>query len=257
MLLYSKSHHNCRLQKLLAIYLKFKGISAKGFDTLHAMALTMSHKWTCDAVARISNNCMDEVRSKIRVDPWLISYDNVNIPLRVYSQRVDKNSDFGSGTAATVYIKRDATHLSENANRNLREKRAEGMKTPLTALDIADLAAAHYPRVEKQAEYYVLRFLLDSSDFNLKTYDDRKSTYFEAPKPVDALLCGPDHITLQYMLGTVNISEASYEDHTKLINEWIDQLGWGNSEEKQKIATERIVSWVGDQLTVDRLRGLF
>ncbi|KAJ6487995.1 hypothetical protein C8R45DRAFT_869133 [Mycena sanguinolenta] len=36
---YSRSHHRNRLQKLFAIYFKFRGLSAKGFDTLHAIVL--------------------------------------------------------------------------------------------------------------------------------------------------------------------------------------------------------------------------
>ncbi len=50
------------------MYLKFKGISAKGFDTLHGMGLTMSHKWTSDAVERISAHCMQEVKQKIDIE---------------------------------------------------------------------------------------------------------------------------------------------------------------------------------------------
>jgi len=121
MLSYAQSHHRCRLQKLLAIYLKFKGISAKGFDMLHAMGLTMSHKWTADAVERISAECMAEVRAKIEQYPWLIN-DNINISFRVFSQRLDNQGEFGNGTAATVYIKHDAKMLSENANQNLRSQ---------------------------------------------------------------------------------------------------------------------------------------
>ena len=98
MLSYSRSHHRNRFQKLLAIYLKFKGISAKGFDTLHAMALTMSHKWTSDSIQRISDRCMAEVKGALADDkfPWYISYDNVNIPFRVFSQRLENQGEFGN-----------------------------------------------------------------------------------------------------------------------------------------------------------------
>ena len=50
MLSYMRSHNRCQLQKLLALYFQFKGVSAKGFDTFHAMGLTMSHKWTAVSV---------------------------------------------------------------------------------------------------------------------------------------------------------------------------------------------------------------
>ncbi|PPR03061.1 hypothetical protein CVT26_004559 [Gymnopilus dilepis] len=254
---YSRSHNRCRFQKLLSVYLKFKGVSAKGFDTLHAMGLTMSYKWTSDAVERMSVASMEEAKVMKDSYPWLISYDNINVPFRVFSQRLDNKEDFGSGTAATIYIKRDAKPLPADANQKLREKRADGITKPLTGIEILDLANDAYPRIRKHLVYQVLRFLLENPDFKLKTYKGRNSDTLKAPPPICELPCGPDHVTLQYLLGTVNIPEASYEDNDRLVNEWLNQMGWSSAEDRKKVATEKIVTWVGDQLTVDRLRGLF
>ncbi|KAM6496624.1 hypothetical protein JOM56_007097 [Amanita muscaria] len=257
MLNYSRSHHRGRFQKLFAVYFKFRGLTAKGFDTLHALALTMSHKWTCDAVGRISKRCMDEVLSMMDKFPWLISHDNVNIPFRVFSQRLDNQGEFGNGTAATVYIKRSATPLSSTANRDLQEQRAGGLKTPLTSLDILKLAEESYPCIHTHAKYHVLRFLLDSPAFDRRSYTHHDSDLLNPPTPVDLLPSGPNHITLQFLLGTVNIPEASYEDNSRLINEWLHQLNLDSPEMKKKLGLEKLVTWVGDQLTVDRLRNLF
>jgi hypothetical protein len=98
MLSYTRNHHLGRLQKLLAIYFKFRGITAKGFDTLHALAITMSHKWTCDAIGRISKETMNEVVQLVKIHPWLLTYDNINIPFRVFSQRLDNQGEFGCHT---------------------------------------------------------------------------------------------------------------------------------------------------------------
>src|SRR6202046_369368 len=94
MLSYSRSHHHSRFQKLFAIYLKFQGLLEKGFDTLHALALTMSHKWTGNAVGRISKWAMEEVVELMQLFPWLISHDNVQIPFRVFSQWLDNQGEF-------------------------------------------------------------------------------------------------------------------------------------------------------------------
>ncbi|KAF7318340.1 hypothetical protein HMN09_00342800 [Mycena chlorophos] len=107
-LFYSRSHHNNRLQKLFAIYFKFRGLSAKGFDTLHALGLTMSNKWTGLAVGRISKSAMDAVVALIAEFPHLLSYDNATLSFRVFSQRVDRQPEFGHGAAASVYINRVA-----------------------------------------------------------------------------------------------------------------------------------------------------
>lgn len=257
MLSYARSHHRSRIQKLFAIYFKFRGLTAKGFDTLHALGLTMSHKWTCNAVGRISKSCTEEMLRLMDMYPWLLTYDNLNIPFRVFSQRLDNQGDFGSGTAATVYIKRSAVPLSHNANRCLQETRAEGLKNPLTPLDIIQLSLEAYPRIHTHAKYQVLRILLDAPDFNFPTYEHRSSLLLQPPEPVHQLPCGNDHITLQFLLGTVNIPEASYEDNSRLIKEWLSQLKLDSPEIQPKLGLERLIAWVGDQLTVDRLRNLF
>ncbi|KAG6819455.1 hypothetical protein H0H93_011665 [Arthromyces matolae] len=172
-------------------------------------------------------------------------------------KRIDNKSEFGNGTAATVYVKPDAVPLSEEANINLKKQRAEGLKNPLTGLDVVDLAQAAYPRILTHTEHQVLRFLLEAPDFDIQTYSGRNSDVLTPPPPVNLLPSGPKHVTRQFLLGTVNIPEASYEDHERLIDEWFNQLGWKNPRERMKLAMHGIVAWVGDQLTVDRLRGLF
>jgi hypothetical protein len=257
MLSYTRNHHLGRLQKLLAIYFKFRGITAKGFDTLHALAITMSHKWTCDAIGRISKETMNEVVQLVKIHPWLLTYDNINIPFRVFSQRLDNQGEFGNGTAATVYIKRSAVPLPQSANHNLQETRAVGLKNPLTLLDVMELAYKSFPTINSHMVYRVLRFLLDAPEFKFQTYKSNDSQLLLPPPPIHQLPSGHDHITLQYLLGTVNIPEASYEDNSRLIKEWLHQLHLDTDDMQVKLGLEKVLAWVGDQLTVDRLRNLF
>lgn len=232
---YSRSHLRNRLQKMFAIYLKFKGLSAKGFDTIHALGLTMSHKWTAEAVGRISNRCMEEVVELMEKFQWLVSHDNLQIPFRVFSQRLNNKGEFGNRTATIVYIKRDAKPLSESANRDLKKQRAAGLHTPLTSLEIFQMANESAPRIETHSAYHVLRVLLDCPEFNFKTYKGRESAALAPPPPVNQLPSGPDHKTIQYLLGTVNIPEASYDDHNRLMEEFYKQFGWTTISERMKV----------------------
>ena len=256
MLCYTRTHHANRLQKLFAIYLKFRGLSAKAFDTLHALAVTMSHKWASNHVAKMSASAMQEVTRLMQIYPWLISYDNINIPFRVFSQRLDNKDTFSSGVAATVYIKRQAQSLAPEVSAQLREMRRIGMQNPITFSDILKLSVQSYPRIKKFIVYHALRFLLDSPEF--QTYSHRDNPLLQPPSPVHALPHGPEHITLQYLLGSINIPEVSYADNERVVEELLKQLGLASgSEEEQKLALENVLAWIGDQMTVDRLRGLF
>ena len=167
---------------------------------------------------------MDKVNRLKDKYPWTLSYDNINIPFRVFSQRLDNQGEFGNGTAATVYIKRDAKPLPLSTNRSLQETRAAGMQNPLMALDIFDLALDSTPHISSNIKYQVTRFLLINPDFDLPSYSFSKSHLLHPPNPRHPLLTGPKHVTLQYLLGTVNIPEASYDDNSRLIKEWLRQL---------------------------------
>ncbi|KAJ7878080.1 hypothetical protein B0H13DRAFT_2545808 [Mycena leptocephala] len=254
---YSRSHHRNRLQKLFAIYFKFRGLSAKGFDTLHAIGLTMSNKWTGNAVGRISTQSMAAVKRLMDRFPWLMSYDNVLIAFRVFSQRVDKKTLHGNGTAATVYIKRSAKPLPSTIHKTLQEMRREGMAHPLDAFEIFEIAEIADKRRHPHTIYLILRYLLESPDFDFPTYDRRDHQLLQPPAAVRQLPFGKEHIVLQYLLGSVKIPEASYEDNANLIREWLRQLALDSPEHQKKLSYEEVMAWVGDQLTVDRLRNLF
>jgi hypothetical protein len=198
MLCYTQSHHANRLQKLFAVYLKFCGLSAKAFDTLHALAIVMSHKWTANHVAKLSAASMKEVKEMMALFPWLISYDNINIPFRVFSQRLDNKDTFSSGVAATVYIKHHAIQLTPSINKDLQELRALGMENPITPEEIFDIDCAAYPRIHSQAIYQVFHVVLNSPEFQLQTYQHRDSPLLlppPPPPPIIALSYGRDHIT--------------------------------------------------------------
>jgi hypothetical protein len=242
---------------MFSIYLKFRGLSAKAFDMLHALGITMSHKWTCDAVDKMSKSAMDAIRSLIQHFPWFLSYDNINIAFRVFSQRLEKNTDFGCGTAGTVYIKPNAKPLSEEANRALKAGRARGLKNPITAAEIIQLRVTTYPTIHAHMVHEVLRFLLHAPEFDLSSYPGKSSIALAPPPSVRKLPCGRENITRQAMLGTVNIPEASYGDNLSLVFEWLKQLGFTSTADYMKIGIEKVLAWCGDQLTVDRLRGLF
>lgn len=142
-------------------------------------------------------------------------------------------------------------------NSSLKLKHAEGLANPLTEVDVMDLANDSWPRIEKSMTYKVLRFLLDTPEFDLSTYSGKSSSILARPLPMRQLSSGKDNITLQYLLGTVNIPKLSYENQDRLRKEWFRQLGWGEVSEKMKIAMKKVIAWIGDQLTVDRLRGLY
>ncbi|KAJ7256724.1 hypothetical protein C8J57DRAFT_1650115, partial [Mycena rebaudengoi] len=81
---YTRSHRHGRVPKLWAIYLKACGLSARAFDALHVLGITMSHKWTANAYGQLSDRAMQDVRAEIQKSPWSISHDNADFPLRVF-----------------------------------------------------------------------------------------------------------------------------------------------------------------------------
>lgn len=252
---YTRSHQCGRLPKLWAIYLKACGLSARAFDAIHALGVTMSHKWAANAYGTLSELKMKEVRLAIEKRPWTISHDNVNLPLRVFSQRLHNKSHFVSGCAATVWVLPQQAALPLDANRLLQKHRAKNCGEIFPIEDILYGDKIVDDRIEAQHVYRILRILLDSPEFSNYLHHD--SELLNPPPPVNKLPFGPDNITEEFILGTSDLEEASYDGTLKVKAELFRQLHLHTEKEEIRTGLERVIVWMGDQLTVERLRGLW
>ncbi|KAF8673067.1 hypothetical protein AX14_005425 [Amanita brunnescens Koide BX004] len=239
---YTRSYRRGRLAKAWAIYLKACGMSACAFDAIHSLGLTMSHKWTADALRTLSASAMEEIQELVKTRPFFLSYDNVNVPLRVFSQRLHNQSHFQNGCAGTVWlIPRDAA-LPPAIN---------------AALPLIDGNPETEARWRVQYIHQILLVLLNSPEFKDYPATHRKHICLSAPPPVHELPIGDNYRNVQYMMETAPIEEASYDGNDKVIAEWFHQLRLDSDAEQKLTALHRVLVCCGDQLTMDRLRGLY
>ncbi len=218
----------------------------------------MSHKWACNAYVTISKTAKRDTQLAIADYPHFGSHDNLNIPMRVFSQRVFNKNHFINASAATIWVlpKEAFEFLPQDIRDRVQRQRREGAKQRFAISELYEPAPEVTARVREQAQYRILRFLLESPEF--ADYAHREDALLAAPPPTDLLPCGPSCIVDQHVLTTVEVDESSYEGTDELCNNiWPREMGYGSSEEdRRKIGKERIVVWVGDQLTVERMRGL-
>ena len=254
MLSFCRSQHHNRLATLWAIHLKACGLSSRAFDALHATGLTMSVKWTSEAFKKIAKWEMKSAQAAMKSQVCLWSYDNVNIPKRVFSMRIDKENHFYSATAGTVWALPESISLSPGINMEYQDMRRDGARE---AFDLKAFLSgkgsegAADLRVKAQAKYRILRFLLESPAF--ATFGGQESPILAAPPPVYQLPCGAENTVNQFILHTADIEEASYDGNMKVVEEWLQQLQMGTWDEKKKLE-DRLIPIVGDQLTIERLR---
>ncbi|KAJ7080894.1 hypothetical protein B0H15DRAFT_786779 [Mycena belliarum] len=252
---YTRSHRRGRVPKLWAIYLKACGLSARAFDALHALGIVMSHKWTAEAFGILSDSAIKDVQELVQKLPWNITHDNVDFPQRVYSQRLDNQSLFISGCAATVWVLPLRSALSLQANRLFQVHRALKCDVMFDFAEVLYGNPTADVRMEEQDTFFILRLLINSPGFS--DYTGRGSTAQDPPPPVHKLPTGPENSTKPCILRTVPYEEASYDGTDRVIFEWLRQLHLDTEDEQKRTATERLIAWLGDQLTVERLRRLW
>jgi hypothetical protein len=176
---------------------------------------------------------------------------------RVSHQRVEHNSHFDSGTAATVFIPADETDYKlPETNEEFLKKTAEGAKTPITPYEIQELHADAAPRFFARNVHTALKMLINTPAFKFDTYEHQNSEIFARPPVSDALPTGPGDALEQFILNTTKINQSSYDGNEQCVEELVRQLGLDTDEEKEKTGRNRIVIWSGDQFTTSRLRGL-
>ncbi|KAJ7923687.1 hypothetical protein B0H13DRAFT_1864673 [Mycena leptocephala] len=196
---------------------------------------------------------MEETRQLIHKLPWNITHDNVDFPLRVFSQRLDNQSHFISGCAATVWILPARAALSLQANRLFQVHRTLHCKEMFDFAEVLYGNKTADARMEEQDAFFILRLLLDSPDF--KEYSGQGALALDPPKPVHKLPMGPENSIIGHIMRTVPYEEASYDGTLRCMHEWLRQLHLDTEDEQRRTALEQIIFWLGDQLTIGRLRG--
>jgi hypothetical protein len=97
--------------------------------------------------------------------------------------------------------------------------------------------------------------LLDSLEFS--DYQHHNSKHFGPLPAVNKLPSGPKFVTQEFILGTSELEEASYNGTLKVVADLFCQLHLHTEEEQIQTGLEQIIAWMGDQLTVEHLQGLW
>ncbi|KAK7031814.1 hypothetical protein R3P38DRAFT_2522165 [Favolaschia claudopus] len=252
---YSRSNRRGRIAKLWSIYLKACGLSARAFDALHVLGILMSHRWTAEAFETVSDRAMDLAKKLIHEYPWALSHDNINVPLRVFSQRLHNQSHFISGCAYTVWILPILAALPPGTNPLLQSFRAEHCQRVFDFAEVLYGDEETDDRMEAFNRHHVLQLLLRCPAF--ADYPHHSDSLFNRPPPVHQLPGGPENIVRGFILKTSSFEEASYDGTLNVMNDAFQQLSLNSAEERKRTAGERVIAWMGDQLTVERLRGLW
>ncbi|KAN0091041.1 hypothetical protein V8E55_004607 [Tylopilus felleus] len=232
----SRSDQNSHFVKLITTFLHSQGTPAKSLDLLRAFDLTMSHQWSNCTLNQISANEMQMVQQMVQTLPFVITHDNINIPFC---------SHFDSGTASIVFFQPNAPPEPPLSNRMLQEFRAQGRKSPLSIIEIFDFANAAAPSQLKRDVYCVLHYLLNSPDFQFSSYPHHNHSIFTPPPSINQLPIGDAHVI------------SSYDGNDQVMQAIIHQLGLDSVEKMQKTGLERVIVWVGDQLTIEFLCWLY
>jgi hypothetical protein len=245
------------MHRSISLYLKACGTAVKAFDTMSALGITLTQKWTLTAVEKVAKNKMDDLANRVKNTGFHATHDNINRMFRVSHQRTGHNTHFDSGTAATIFIPPNETDYKlPKTNEEFIRQAVEGAKTPITPHEIQELHANAAPRILAQHVHTVLKILVSAPGFEFNTYKHRDSKIFDRPPVSEALPTGSEHALDQFIMNTCQINESSYDGNEQLVEEWARQLKLDTDEEKERTGRNRIIIWSGDQLTTSRLRGL-
>ena len=206
-------------------------------------------------IERLSNAARRALLSAIQTSPWLLVYDNLNIAMKAYEQRLDNLSHFDSGTAGTIFVFKDPAAPQLPMTSEMQDVLTVGSAHPITWKDIITRERQATPRIRERAIYRVLRFLVESPAFDFMTYENKDSAVFRPPNSIHQLPTGPSTAACQFMLDTLHVEEATYEGNIICLEEFFNQMGFHSDEERKQLVS-RIRVCVGDQMTISRIRGI-
>ena len=135
--------------------MKACGTGAQGLDTLSALGVSISQNWVYKGIRNIAGASRVSLLRDIKKYPWTLSYDNINVRMKKFQQRLENRTSFDSGTVGVVYV-----HTSPEASRPdaaaYRQQLAEGSNNPIDAVDIHLLDSDAGPRLREFGIHFLV-----------------------------------------------------------------------------------------------------
>jgi hypothetical protein len=74
------------MYRSISLYLKACGTAVKAFDTMSALGVTLTQKWTLAAVEKIAKDKMNSLVDRVKTSGFHTTHDNINRMFRVSHQ---------------------------------------------------------------------------------------------------------------------------------------------------------------------------
>ncbi|KAG9084689.1 hypothetical protein FS749_005034 [Ceratobasidium sp. UAMH 11750] len=258
---YQISQRNNRTQMLVGVYLKAKGAPKSLFSLFQHCGMSMGYTWAQTTFDKVSSEAMRRAVEHFASGACLITYDNFRLPFKVKHQRSDHLSATDNGTTATLIpLPASATAVLNDPARFVDHRRRIKelyMKDSMQFLKPSDF---HRPEddtlINRRLRYNILAALMRIPEISALDLDVFSDPLLPPPPPIDLLPSGPEHVSEQFMLGTMDIDEVSLGGNDQVIKEILAQLNYSSPEKRKELSVSRMQVLGGDQLTAARGRGL-
>jgi hypothetical protein len=251
-LAYRSNRLKNKLQAVLSVYAHAKHTSKALHGLLHQAGYLLSYTWTTDFISILSEAKRQQAIQVAETRIIGISHDNIKLKAPVRSQRGNHQSVSDNGTAITMYALPDPAKAFENSDdwqpflRSLRLRRIQGKAPCLSWSDLQ--IPERLKRVRRDYVFDVLDILRMVPGMELsKTLQSTKLQRIVGPQQLPH---GKEHCTEMHMLPTVNVNESTYNGNIQVIRLTLDYLELlDNKEKRNRLALERKIIWIGDQMT--------
>ncbi|KAG8704364.1 hypothetical protein FRC09_003599 [Ceratobasidium sp. 395] len=256
---FNLSSANNAMQRLLGYYFYAKHVPKAVITLLSEINICMSYPSIIDTLSTINKAVRKAMREAVEKFPVLFVHDNIRIKQAVRSQRHNNQTVTDSGTAMSVLVLPESARPAwedPEAVRALRQhvenQRVLGNPLRITFSDLN--CPIRQARVLSHKLFHLLDILRAIP--GCKNLDILSSPILQRPPGEHELKFGPDYRTRQYMLETRPIDESLYSGNLMVIQDFLRQVALDSGNSLIRLTLERLIPWVGDELTIARLRAL-
>ncbi|KAF8597051.1 hypothetical protein BDV93DRAFT_569883 [Ceratobasidium sp. AG-I] len=258
---YQVSQRNNRTQMFVCIYMRAKSAPKSLYTFYQHCGISLSHGWGLNAVKTVSLEAMEKAVDTFSKQACILVHDNLRFPFKVKHRGGDNISATDNGTAITMIpLPDEATAVLNDPSRFVDHRRR--IKELYLSQNMRFLQPSdfHLPQqdalVNRRLKYNMIAALFRIPQLAELNLELEGHELLKPPPPIDQLPCGDQHRSKQFMLGTLDVEEASLSGNNTVIHETLKQLGIETNKQRQQLAASRLQIWVGDQLTVERGHGL-